>query len=71
MAKEKKHVSLSRNPQNISDKLWYYEETSHVEIIYNPTPGVYHHLKIPWGKLMKSVDRYIRVRHERQKRRGK
>jgi hypothetical protein len=53
---------LSRNPQNINEYIWYYEEKGRIEVIHeirdNDDSYVRSdHFVIPWRKLKKSLER--------------
>lgn len=53
-------MELSRNPQNIIEQCWYYEEPGGIEIIHELPEriGKPLRIKISWRKLIASVKRY-------------
>lgn len=57
MPRPKPNPSPSHHPQNISKQIWYYEYRGKLEIIFNPKTGDFHHLKIPWKRLIESAKR--------------
>jgi hypothetical protein len=66
MGKVKKvKAELSRDPQNLSEDTWYYEERPGICITHNIDPNDHArpiHIKIPWRKLVKSVNRYLETK---------
>lgn len=64
-----KNPELSLVPQNINEKTWYYEDTKNIDFITYEKPGdggaIY--IKIPWSKLIKSVERYKAVKKSKTK----
>jgi hypothetical protein len=52
---------LSRDPQNIDERNWYYEEKDGIEVIhktFDKSGFPYSdHIKIPWRMIKKSIRR--------------
>jgi len=58
---------LSLNPQNVINGIWYYEEQSGIDIICElpERPGHPLYIRIPWRKLVASINRYKSVKAKR------
>jgi len=58
----RKNMRLSRNPQEVTERLWYYEETGGLNIVHEIVDGKGDYVRtdqiiIPWAMIRQSLKR--------------